>query len=66
MYTYQKYDEALQEFSTAININPLGNYYAYRAICHYKKGDRVRAKEDALIAKQKGAELPADFKFILQ
>jgi Flp pilus assembly protein TadD len=66
MYTFQKYKEALQAFSTAININPLGKYYVYRAICYYKMGDSVKAKEDAFTAKQKGTEMPADFKFILQ
>jgi len=66
MYTFQKYDEALQAFSTAINISALGKYYVYRAICYYKMGNGVKAKEDALTAKQKGAEIPADLKFILQ
>ena len=66
MYTFQKYNEALPVFSTAINISPQGKYYVYRSICYYRLGDGVKAKQDAQIAKQMGAEMPADFKFILQ
>ena len=66
MYTFQKYNEAIPAFSTAINISPLGKYYVYRSICYYKMGDGAKAKQDALMASQKGAEMPAEFKFILQ
>jgi len=66
MYNNQKYDEALTEFTTAINYNPLGNYYLYRSICYNKIGDNAKAKQDALIAVQKGAVIPDDYKFILK
>ena len=66
MYTSLNYNEALKAFTTAITISPLGNYYLYRSICYSKMGDMAKAKEDALIAKQKGAVFPDNYKYILQ
>jgi len=66
MYTFQKYDEALKGFTTAIDINPLANYYVYRAICYHKMGNLAKAKEDAMIARQKGGVFPNDYKFLSQ
>jgi tetratricopeptide (TPR) repeat protein len=66
MYSFQKNEEALKAFSKAIDINPLPNYYVYRAICYQKMGNLTKAKEDAMIAKQKGATFPNDYKFLSQ
>jgi hypothetical protein len=66
MYTVKNYDESLKAFTTAINILPLANYYLYRSMCYNSMGNVAKAKEDALIAKQKGAVFPDDYKYILQ
>ena len=66
MNSFQKYNEALNEFTTAINISPLGSYYLNRSICYYKLGNMAKAKEDALMAAQKGTVIPDNFKSTLQ
>jgi len=65
-YSFQKYDEALKAYTTAIDINPLANYYVYRAICYHKMGNLAKAKDDAMMAKQKGGVFPNDYKFLSQ
>ena len=66
MNAFQKYDEAMNEFTTAININPLPSYYLNRSICYYKMGNMAKAKQEALIASQRGAVIPDNYKFILK
>lgn len=66
MNSFQKYNEALNEFAAAIKIAPLGSYFLNRSICYYKMGDMVKAKEDALIAMQRGAVIPDNYKTLLQ
>ena len=66
MNSLQKAKEALNEFTKAISINPLGHYYLNRSICYYRLGNMQKAKEDALIATQKGAVIPDNYKSILQ
>lgn len=66
LYSFKKYDEAINNLSTAININPLGNYYVYRALCYQKIGDLNKAKADALSARQRNAGIPDELKPLLQ
>jgi tetratricopeptide (TPR) repeat protein len=63
---YNKNEEALVDINKAISINPLGNYYLSRSICYYKMGDMGKAKEDALTAIQKGSQVDAGYKSLLQ
>jgi tetratricopeptide (TPR) repeat protein len=63
---YKQYQQALAELNKAININPLANYILNRSVCYYKMGDMIKAKEDALLASQKGAVIPDNYKAILQ
>jgi lipoprotein NlpI len=66
MNSFQKYNEALNEFNNAINLNPQASYILNRSICYYKMGNMQKAKEDALIATQKGAVIPDNYKSLLQ
>jgi len=66
MNSLQKANEALSEFTKAISINPLGHYYLNRSFCYYKLGNMQKAKEDALIATQKGTAVPDNYKSALQ
>ncbi|HEY5772511.1 MAG TPA: hypothetical protein VIS75_07780 [Chitinophagaceae bacterium] len=66
MNSFQKYNEALNEFNKAITINPQAGYFLNRSICYYKMGDMQKAKEDALIASQRGAVIPDNYKSLLQ
>ena len=63
---YKKYNEAITDFNKAISLNPAGNYYLNRSICYYKMGNMEKAKEDGLIAMQKGTVIPDVYKKILQ
>ena len=62
---YQKFSEALTDFNKAISLNPKGEYYYGRSICNYRLGDLQHAKEDALIAMQKGISLPDSYRKLL-
>jgi tetratricopeptide (TPR) repeat protein len=64
--SFQRYNEALNDFTKAIAINPQGEYYFHRSLCYYKLGDVARAKADAIIAAEKGIVLPDSYKPILQ
>jgi tetratricopeptide (TPR) repeat protein len=66
MNSFQKYNEALNEFNKAININPQASYILNRSICYYKMGNMQKAKEDALIASQRGAVIPDNYRSLLQ
>src|SRR6186713_27755 len=66
MNSFQKYNEALNEFIKAINISPQASYILNRSICYYKMGNMQKAKEDALIASQGGAVIPDNYKSLLQ
>ena len=58
MNKYKKYQEALTHFDRAININPTGVYFVNRSSCYYNLGDTVKAKNDAMMALQKGVAIP--------
>jgi tetratricopeptide (TPR) repeat protein len=64
--SFQRYAEALVDFTKAIGLNPQGEYYYHRSLCYYKLGDIPKAKADALVAVQKGIALPAELKNVLQ
>jgi len=66
MNSFQKYNEALNEFNKAINISPQANYILNRSICYYKLGNMEKAKEDALRASKGGAVIPDNYKSLLQ
>jgi hypothetical protein len=66
MNSFQKYNEALNEFNTAINLNPQASYFLNRSICYYKLGNMQKAKEDALMASKGGAVIPDNYKTLLQ
>ena len=66
MNSFQKYNEAIIEFNRAINLNPQASYILNRSICYYKMGNMQKAKEDALMASQKGAVIPDNYKSLLQ
>jgi tetratricopeptide (TPR) repeat protein len=66
MNSFQKYNEALSEFTKAIEISPLGNYYLNRSVCYFRMGNITKAREEASIAAQRGAVIPDSFKALLQ
>jgi len=66
MNSFQKYNEALNEFTSAINIRPLGNYYLNRSMCYLKMNDITKAREDALRAQERGTVPTATYKDSLQ
>jgi len=66
MNSFQKYNEALNEFNKAINLSPQASYILNRSICYYKLGNMQKAKEDALIASKGGAVIPDNYKSLLQ
>jgi hypothetical protein len=66
MNSFQKYNEALNEFNKAINLSPQPSYILNRSICYYRMGNMQKAKEDALIASQGGAVIPDSYKSLLQ
>jgi tetratricopeptide (TPR) repeat protein len=66
MNSFQKYNEALNEFNKAIDLNPQASYILNRSICYYKMGNMQKAKEDALLASQRGAVIPDNYKTLLQ
>jgi len=66
LYSFKKYDEALTNLTTAINLSPQGNYYVYRALTYQQKGDLANAKADVQMAVQKKAGIPNELKPLLQ
>ncbi|HEX6170492.1 MAG TPA: hypothetical protein VFZ33_12395 [Chitinophagaceae bacterium] len=66
MNSFQKYNEALNEFTAAINIRPLGNYFLNRSMCYFKMNDITKAREDALRAQERGTVPTATYKDSLQ
>ena len=63
---YAKYPEELQEYNKAISINPLGYYFLNRSYSHSALGDFARAREDAIVAIEKGTVVPDNYKTSLQ
>lgn len=63
---FQKYDEALANFSKAIELNPEAEYFYKRSNCYLRLGDVANAKADARMAIQKGFVIPDSYKAALQ
>jgi len=63
---FQRYNEAITDFTKAIDISPQGEYFYHRSLCYYKLGDITKARADALMATQKGFVLPDSYKSALQ
>jgi Flp pilus assembly protein TadD len=61
--SFQRYTEAIADFTKAITINPQhGSYYLNRSYCYYRLGDMAKAKSDAQIAMQKGMAIPENYR----
>ena len=63
---FQRYSEAIADFTRAIALNPQGEYFYHRSLCYYRMGDIPKAKADALVAAQKGITIPPELKNMLQ
>jgi protein O-mannosyl-transferase len=63
---YKKYDEAVADFTKAIQLNPIGDYYLNRSRCYYMLGQLDKARADAIIARQKNMVIPEDFRQALK
>lgn len=66
MNSFQKYNEALNEFNKAISIQPVNYYYLNRSICYYKMNSMAKAREDAITAMQLGTVVTDAYKASLQ
>ncbi|HET6767128.1 MAG TPA: hypothetical protein VFH08_07010 [Chitinophagaceae bacterium] len=66
MNSFQKYNEALNEFNKAISIQPVNYYYLNRSICYYKMNNIAKAREDAIMAMQLGSAVTDAYKANLQ
>jgi len=63
---YKKYNEALADFTKAIQINPQGDYYLNRSYCYYQLGQLELAKADVRVAMQKNIVIPDNYKQLLK
>jgi len=59
---FQKYAEAVADYSKAISLNPQGSYYLNRSYCYYRLGDIAKAKADGQVALQKGMVMPESYR----
>ncbi len=63
---FKRYNEAVADFTRAIELNPKGEYFYNRSNCYFRMGDIGKAKSDALIALEKGFVIPDAYKSSLQ
>ncbi|HEY5771041.1 MAG TPA: hypothetical protein VIS75_00380, partial [Chitinophagaceae bacterium] len=63
---YKKYNEALADFTKAIQINPQGDYYLNRSYCYYQLNQLELAKADVRVAIQKNIAIPDNYKQLLK
>jgi len=63
---FKLYNEAIADFTRAIELNPKGEYFYNRSNCYFRMGDIAKAKTDALIALEKGFIIPDAYKSSLQ
>jgi tetratricopeptide (TPR) repeat protein len=63
---FQRYNEAINDFSKAIAISPQGEYFYHRSLCYYKLGDVAKAQADAMTAIQRGYPVQDSYKSTLQ
>ena len=66
MNSFQKYNEALNEFNKAISIQPVNYYYLNRSFCYYRMSNMAKAREDAITAMQLGTVVSDAYKASLQ
>ncbi|CAP31513.1 Protein CBR-CHN-1 [Caenorhabditis briggsae] len=45
-YMNKRYDDAVEQYTKAIKMNPLPKYYQNRAMCHYQLNDLKMTEED--------------------
>jgi tetratricopeptide (TPR) repeat protein len=57
-YIRREYDDALRDFSAAVEMSKDGTYYLYRAMTCYAKGEYDRAVEDCSAAVDRDPENP--------
>ena len=63
---FKRYNEAIADFTRAIELNPKGEYFYNRSNCYFRMGDVIKAKSDALTAMEKGFIIPDAYKSSLQ
>ena len=63
---FRKYNEALADFTKAIELKPEAEYFYKRSNCYFSLGDIANAKKDATTALQKGFVIPESYKTALQ
>ena len=63
---FKRYNEAITDFTRAIELNPKGEYFYNRSNCYFRMGDVIKAKSDALTAMEKGFIIPDAYKSSLQ
>jgi tetratricopeptide (TPR) repeat protein len=66
LFNFKHYNEALADFTKALELNPLGEYFYNRSMCYFTLGDVSKAKSDAVIAIQKGFNVPGTYRTSLQ
>ena len=64
--SFKNYNAALADFTRAIELNPVGEYYYKRSNCYYRLGNSVNARTDAVKALQNGYNIPAAYRSTLQ
>jgi len=62
---YQKYHEALDDFTKAIQLNPQADYFLNRSRCYYLLGDISKAREDVRMALKKGLIISMEYRKLL-
>lgn len=66
LFNFKRYKDALSDFTRAIELNPLGEYFYNRSMCYFTLGDMTKAKSDVLVAVEKGFNVPGTYKTTLQ
>jgi lipoprotein NlpI len=62
---YKKFNEAIADFSRAIELEPRGDFYLNRAYCYYMLGDLAKAKENIRASLAKGYAVPEQYRNLL-
>jgi tetratricopeptide (TPR) repeat protein len=64
---FERYNEALADFTRAIELNPTnGEYFLHRSYCHFKLGNLDKARADASAAEQRKMAVPDSYRKSLQ
>lgn len=62
---YKKFNEAIADFSRALELDPRGDFYLNRAYCYYMLGDLPKAKDNIRASLQKGYAVPEQYRNLL-